>query len=122
MKSITTLFLLGFWLGGFYYSTPSMAAVPATAKQALFGLYISTVPSVWDDDTNWGTGDPCDDNWYGVDCLKVNKIDHVIGLSLGNNNLTGNIPSGLKNLLWLLELDLSNNNFTGSSHNCSRKE
>lgn len=32
----------------------------------------------------WGVGDPCDPEWYGVDCIDRN----VTGLSLGQNNST----------------------------------
>jgi hypothetical protein len=92
--------------------------IPKEECEALVALFESTDGANWDDNTGWnmilseGTDDanyvPC--SWYGVFC----KEGHVSRLSLYSNNLNGEIPIDLGNLLSLKKLDLSFNRLTGS--------
>jgi Leucine-rich repeat (LRR) protein len=77
--------------------------------QALVALYNSTDGAHWTDHTNWlVTSTPCD--WIYVIC----DTGHVVHLYLGNNHLSGTIPSELKDLTSLQDLYLGSNNLTGS--------
>ena len=44
------------------------AAVSASEKTALTDLYAATGGASWTTKTNWGTGDPCTNSWYGITC------------------------------------------------------
>lgn len=77
---------------------------------ALVALYIATNGENWTNNMGWDTTNtssctPCD--WYGVTC---NEAGRVIYLQLGNNNLTGNIPTELGQLDSLTHLQLFGNN------------
>ncbi|RRT62912.1 hypothetical protein B296_00023808 [Ensete ventricosum] len=63
------------------------------------------VLSNWDEDSV----DPC--SWAMITCSSEN---HVIGLLLQNNNISGELPPELGLLPKLQSLDLSNNRFNGS--------
>ena len=91
------------------------AVVPEIQREALVALYSSTEGDNWTDNTNWLSGDPCDDDWLGVTC---DATPVVIGLNLyldayTGNNLVGAIPSEIGNLANLVELNLQNNALTG---------
>jgi hypothetical protein len=75
---------------------------------ALVDLYNSTNGQNWDYHDNWLTGPVT--TWYGI--FVVNK--RVKEISLGPNNLTGNIPSSLGNLINLTGLYLADNKLSGS--------
>ncbi len=82
---------------------PSVEAAPAGATAAerasLMTIYDNLGGAGWTNSTNWGTGDPCTNSWYGITC---NVGGNVTGVVLNSNNLIGNIGdidlSGLTNL------------------------
>jgi hypothetical protein len=82
-------------------------------RDALIALYNATNGTGWTNNTGWVTGvaDPTSDHctWFGVTC--VNGL--VTEISLGNQNLSGNIPPQLGNLANLWMLDIANNQLTG---------
>ncbi len=84
-------------------------AVPASERQALIALYTATNGPGWINSTNWNTtADVCD--WYGVTVTNGN----VTEINLNNNNLAGNIPPEIGNLLGLKALKLFGNQLSGS--------
>ena len=93
--------------------TPSPSPVPkvplSTVKDALTSLYDHTDGSRWRRNDNWLTDAPID-QWYG---LYTEEDGRLTGLSLGSNNLKGEIPPELGKLINLELLDLSNNRLEG---------
>ncbi|MGK7945780.1 MAG: hypothetical protein AB4058_15060 [Microcystaceae cyanobacterium] len=75
---------------------------------ALVALYNSTNGDNWDNNTNW-LSDQNVANWYGVSVTG----NRVTSLDLDWNQLTGEIPPELGNLLNLSGLYLNNNQLTG---------
>ena len=73
---------------------PCLGLVPLPTKDSLEALYTSTNGANWNDATNWLQGDPCDQQWFGVECTPDGTA--VVGLNLSSNNLDGT----------LVELDL----------------
>lgn len=88
----------------------ALANVPAVYREALVALYNSTNGANWINNANWLVGDPCANNWYGIECYASNGM--VIRLS--GNNLVGNIPPEIGNINGLYELWLGYNQLTGS--------
>ena len=78
-------------------------------RQVLDTLYRITGGENWTDTTNWLSDEPLSE-WYGVE---TNDSGAVIGLALGNNNLTGEIPRLLAELDDLVTLDLGSNTLGG---------
>ena len=78
-------------------------------RQVLDTLYRVTGGENWTDTTNWMSDEPLAE-WFGVE---TNDSGAVVGLSLDNNNLTGEIPRLLAELDDLVTLDLSGNTLTG---------
>eukprot|EP01059_Diplonema_ambulator_P030113 TRINITY_DN5042_c2_g3_i1.p1 TRINITY_DN5042_c2_g3~~TRINITY_DN5042_c2_g3_i1.p1 ORF type:complete len:863 (+),score=163.05 TRINITY_DN5042_c2_g3_i1:62-2650(+) len=87
---------------------------PDLEKNTLIALYSSTSGSSWESSLNWLSGDPCKDHWQGVSC----HYSHVTSITLPYNSMQGVLPD-LSGLLWLEELDLSNNGLTGGFGNLS---
>ena len=79
-----------------------LAAVSTVEKNALVDLYQSTSGSIWFTATNWLTGDPCENLWFGVTC----NVDDtaVFSLHLPFNNLNGGIPDSTGYLLNLTSM------------------
>ena len=95
------------------------AAIPASERAALIALYNSTAGDGWTDNDGWKTPPLAADGfaqigseggWKGV-ALNIDG-NTVIDIFLPNNNLTGTIPSVLKDLPNLLSLFLSDNSIT----------
>jgi len=89
----------------------ALAAVPSNEKDALVTLYNSTNGPSWDINTNWLSGDPCADNWFGVTC---DANSHITEIELIDNNLVATIPSEIGNLTYLQSLDFWGNELIGS--------
>lgn len=78
-------------------------------KEALIALYEATGGENWTDNTNWCSDKPLEE-WYGVGFWG----GHVRYLSLGSNNLSGQIPEQLAELPALYDLNLSFNQLSGT--------
>ena len=77
--------------------------------EALVALYESTNGDDWSDNDGWVVAKtPC--SWHGVGC-EASRVDE---LDLVGNNLRGEIPPELGNLVNLLFLELDNNILVGS--------
>jgi len=96
--------LLG-WLCG-----QASANIPPSERASLIALYNCTAGANWTETTNWLGASGTEGTWYGVTLTG----DHVTGVSLINNNLSGMIPAELMNLTELQHLNLSTNQLTGS--------
>ena len=98
-------------------SLPAVAAVPAAEFTVLAALFINNNGSNWTNNTNWGTGDPCDDAWYGITCNAAGT--NVVEISLPGNNLVGtpggvgSLPANFNALTRLEEVRLSGNRMNG---------
>ena len=86
------------------------ATVSQQERDALLALYDSTYGLLWVDNTNWGTGDPCTNSWYGVTC----SDNKVVELDLSKNQLREYIPAEIGNLTYLTYLYLDGNDILGS--------
>jgi hypothetical protein len=81
---------------------------------------LTAIQSVWGDQLDW-TGQSSTNGcaWQGVTCTSIEvggqTVEVVIELDLSQQNLTGPLPTSLGDLPYLTHLDLSDNNFTGSS-------
>ena len=78
-------------------------------RAALVALYNATNGAGWTNNANWNTNAPLD-QWFGVN---TDADGRVVDLTLGNNNLTGSIPSSLGNLQEPYNLVLDGNQLTG---------
>ena len=84
---------------------PCLGLVPLPTKDSLEALYTSTNGANWNDATNWLQGDPCDQQWFGVECTPDGTA--VVGLDLGSNNLNGTLVELDLPLLGILYVALS---------------
>jgi|GEM_PF-646328 len=86
------------------------AQVNVQDSLALTDLYKSTNGDHWKNKTNWFVTSV--DQWYGI---TVDKNTHrIVGISLGNNNLSGILPGSVGNCSALDTLLLEENKLTGS--------
>ena len=90
-------------------ATVTVNVSAATDRAALVALYEATDGPNWGDNTNWLTDAPLDD-WYGVD---ADSSGRVVELKLGDNALSGPIPTALGNLGNLTRLRLPDNSLSG---------
>ena len=95
-----------------YYGGPIVALSPPSPDRriVLAALYNATGGSGWANSDNWLSDMPLG-VWYGVITAAG---DQVIGLALGYNELSGEIPPELGSLTNLVKLDLSRNELTGA--------
>ncbi|MFK8012443.1 MAG: leucine-rich repeat domain-containing protein [Marinicellaceae bacterium] len=91
--------------------------IPQLEKDALITLYNATNGDNWTEKSNWLQGDPCDNSWYGITC----EENSIIGIDLGSqpgsfigNNLVGEIPIEIQNLINLETLLLNDNQIHGA--------
>jgi hypothetical protein len=98
-------------LGVFIFSANLLAAVPFAERNALLAFYGGTIGANWTDNTGWLTGDPCEDNWFGLVCN--NDDTHVITIFLPNNNLSGNITTEIHNLTEVTFISMDGNAIEG---------
>lgn len=83
----------------------------ASERQSLIALFEALSGPQWLNSTNWNTAAPiCD--WAGIQC--DNAVEHVVELTLGGNQLSGQLPVGLC-FPWLTKLDLSNNSLSAAA-------
>ena len=78
-------------------------------RAALVAFYNATGGPSWTKNANWANGQPVG-RWHGV---TTDPSGRVVGLSLPENGLTGEIPSELRSLANLTWLSLSENEFRG---------
>jgi hypothetical protein len=93
---------------------PAQAApgIPPAETNALESFFKIMGGPVWYHKTHWFVGDPCLNSWYGITCDPGNT--HVIGITMNNNNLMGDIDRvDLAPLTHLETLDLFINHITG---------
>lgn len=93
------------------YAGPTWACGPddPVQRNALLALYNSTDGPNWSYTIRWGSAASyC--RWFGVDCSAVRN---VIELNLRRNNLSGNIPPEIGDLIFLRRLSMYENNLTG---------
>ena len=83
--------------------------IPDIERAALVALYNSTNGPGWTNNSNWLSSAEGECNWYRVFC----EENHVMSLSLENNQLVGSIPAELGNLAALQHLYLNNNQLIG---------
>jgi hypothetical protein len=74
-------------------------------KTALEEFYTATDGPNWRFNSNWLTGDPCINLWYGV---MWNKFGQIISIHLFENALTGVIPYSISNLQHLITFNIFN--------------
>ena len=87
-----------------------MQLKPSPDRQALEALFRSCGGTGWADKAGWMTDADLKD-WFGV---TVSAVDgRVTKLTLPDNQLAGNLPSEMQQLVALQMLDLSNNQLTG---------
>ena len=85
----------------------------AADKAVLEALYDATGGANWNNNANWKTDRPLSE-WHGVTTRVDAGVARVTGLSLPDNNLTGEFPPRLADLAPNLEsLVLNGNNLTG---------
>ena len=113
MKALKSWLLLGFSLA---FLVPFVhAQLPKTERAALIALYQATNGDAWTNNAGWkvspDTFSPpgTEGGWYGVTV----EGDHVVGLYLTGNNLTGSIPAQIGNFPWLWVLELNSNQLSG---------
>ena len=99
------------WMQGIEEVRGSSCAPEDSAEDraALVELYGALDGENWTNSTNWLSDRPIRE-WHGV---TNNASGHVVGLALGWNELTGEIPKELGSLTNLQRLELSNNKLTG---------
>ena len=88
------------------FSVFSLAQVSVKEINALIAINKATKGEQWT--TKWNLQEPVY-KWHGVE-IKDNK---VIGLNLENNNLTGQLPEEIGDLVHLNGLDLFKNHISG---------
>ena len=98
------------WLSSIPSSRATTCTDPRPDWDALVALYNATNGPNWGNNENWLSDAPFD-QWHGVNAGTDGRVVH---LGLGNNNLSGSIPTRLNQLTNLTELYLSNNELTGT--------
>lgn len=105
------MFTLLFHMGGFTFLAGS---IPQAERDALITLYYSTGGDNWSDKTNWLDAPGSENTWFGVTVVTINSEDHVTGISLINNNLTGTVPAEIAIFTRLEYLSLDHNHLSGT--------
>ena len=108
-------------------TTLTVSATTAEERSDLITLYLDTQGGGWTDNTGWCSGScpligPPLFNTSGTECswngIACDSNEHVIGISLGSNNLIGSLPS-FTHLVYLQYFYAGNNALTGNSLNTS---
>ena len=100
------------WLRGIsiVYGSSCAPADSPEDRAVLVQAHSATDGANWTNDTNWLSKEHSIREWYGV---TIDANGRVNGLFLGDNQLTGAIPTELGSLAKLKELWLSENRLTG---------
>ena len=85
----------------------------AAEREALGAFYDATGGANWTNNEGWKTDRPLSE-WHGVTTRVDAGVATVTGLSLPDNNLTGEIPARLADLPNLETLVLNGNSLTGT--------
>ena len=115
MKQATVFPILLFCIAAFITGVKQAEAQGSVEsdRAALVALYDATDGDNWTYNTNWKSDKPLR-QWRGVSVGRVGNVGRVNGLSLPQNQLTGEIPVELGNLTNLEILNLPYNKLTGS--------
>ena len=97
------------WGHGFAQMPPSQETLKEAERAALLALYNATGGPNWTNNANWVSSQPVG-LWHGV---TTDPSGRVVGLSLHENGLSGEIPTELGNLASLTNLVLRGNGLTG---------
>jgi len=89
---------------------PAAAAVPQTERDVLLALYTQTDGDHWTHNDAWTGPAGTECTWYGITCDESQS--HVTRISLGQNVLTGALPS-ITRLTDLVYFDVSQNALSG---------
>jgi uncharacterized delta-60 repeat protein len=85
--------------------------IPASERTALIDLYNATQGPNWTNHAHWLEPEGTECTWFGVVCNQSGT--HVIGLSLGRNNLDGVLPETLRDLSQLAVFHAYENTLSG---------
>jgi Leucine-rich repeat (LRR) protein/ribosomal protein L35AE/L33A len=98
------------------FNCKKVSGIPKKECEALIAFYDSTDGENWTYNTGWkATNSPC--SWDGITC----RNQHVTGLSLKNNNLSGTVSKEFFKLKKLESLVLSDNDLNDTSLNNFKK-
>eukprot|EP01094_Clydonella_sp_ATCC50884_P020171 TRINITY_DN4135_c0_g1_i1.p1 TRINITY_DN4135_c0_g1~~TRINITY_DN4135_c0_g1_i1.p1 ORF type:complete len:442 (-),score=40.50 TRINITY_DN4135_c0_g1_i1:832-2157(-) len=87
----------------------------AKATAALKHFYEVMGGDEWTNSRNWNVGDPCEQGWYGVRCNYATIDGRTLKLELQSNNIRGKLEdTDLRDLQWLRDIYLNDNNITGT--------
>lgn len=86
-------------------------AIPPEEREALVALYESTDGDNWKNNTGWLLNEGTECLWKGVKCDSEQL--NVTSINLFNNNLEGNIPSEIGQLVKLVSINFKDNQLTG---------
>ena len=88
------------------------STITTSEREALVDIYNSTKGHQWTWRTNWLDPPGNENLWHGV--MVPPNTQHVIALTLTDNQLDGRLPPTLNQLSNLKEMDLSNNSIFGA--------
>lgn len=114
MRTRARIWLLSSPLLWLAFSSP-LAADDLSEREALISFFHATNGSEWENSQGWLSDEPiC--GWFGVDCCYqwCDDPGSFGGLELRSNNLTGYLPSEIRNLQDLKTLDLAFNQIGGT--------
>ncbi|WP_353571795.1 hypothetical protein [Candidatus Albibeggiatoa sp. nov. BB20] len=111
LKYLGGLLLLIASNNSFAFSCQDVTDVPVSECEALVAIYDALDGDNWIHNDNWTqTKELC--SWYGVSCLYGSE-GSLYRLNLSRNQLSGEIPASIGNLVFLSYLDLSRNQLSG---------
>ncbi|MEM6865919.1 MAG: hypothetical protein AAF575_12070, partial [Bacteroidota bacterium] len=102
MKLTSFYLILCFSIGILY----PKSTVSTKEKNALLDLYHTTEGEKWNNP--WDLNTPIE-TWKGITV----EDNHIVGINLFRNNLSGTLPTSLGRLRYLRHLNLAFNNITG---------
>ena len=93
------------------FISSAQAAVPPSERDALLALYDSTNGATWTSKNNWRGAAGTECHWEGIFCNE--NETNVTDIDLGDHNLTGTLPSAIRNLTKLRSIQIYNNAIGG---------